>query len=103
MEVVNTAGKILPTSYGLSQNYPNPFNATTQISFSMVDNGRVGLKIYNIAGQLVKEYDQFMSAGYRSITWDGTNVKGDKVASGVYFYKLDVNGFSEIKKMTLLK
>ncbi|MCI0532389.1 MAG: T9SS type A sorting domain-containing protein, partial [candidate division Zixibacteria bacterium] len=103
MEVINTAGKVLPTSYGLSQNYPNPFNATTQISFSMVDNGRVGLKIYNLAGQLVKEYDQFMSAGYRSITWDGTNIKGDKVASGIYFYKLDVNGFSEIKKMTLLK
>jgi len=94
----------LPKTYTLSQNYPNPFNATTQINFALPQAGEVTLKIYNVAGQLVKSFNQHMEAGYRTITWDGTNSKGETVASGVYFYRLDVaNQFSKTLKMTLLK
>ena len=100
---VNVAGKTMPNSYSLSQNYPNPFNATTQISFALPADGKVALKIYNVAGQLVKSFDQYMTAGYKTITWDGTNTSGEVVASGVYFYKLDAEKFSKTMKMTLLK
>ncbi len=101
---VEVTGKVLPTSYDLSQNYPNPFNATTQINFALPNAGNVSLKIYNVAGQLVKSFNQPMEAGYRTITWDGTNSNGDNVASGVYFYRLDVEKqFSKTLKMTLLK
>jgi hypothetical protein len=93
----------LPTKYLMSQNYPNPFNATTQVRFALPEDGRVSLIIYNLAGQMVKTFDEFMTVGYRTITWDGTNGNGQKVASGVYFYRLSVGEFSEVKKMTLLK
>lgn len=102
VEIVSSAST-LPTSYDLSQNHPNPFNATTTISFALPQDGKVSLKIYNLAGQIVKTYEEFMSAGYRSIIWDGTNSRGEKVASGVYFYRLDVGVWTDIKKMMLLK
>jgi len=101
---VNIAGiTYRPTAFGLSQNYPNPFNASTTIRFALPVDGKVSLKIYNVAGQLVKEYQQQMNAGYRSITWDGTNASGKVVASGVYFYKLQAADFTKTLKMTLLK
>ena len=92
-----------PTAFGLSQNYPNPFNASTTIRFALPMDSDVSLKVYNVAGQLVKEYKQYMNTGYRSITWDGTNAKGEVVASGVYFYKLQAADFTKTLKMTLLK
>jgi len=92
-----------PTAFGLSQNYPNPFNASTTIRFALPTDSDVSLRIYNVAGQLVREYKQHMNTGYRSITWDGTNAKGEVVASGVYFYKLQAADFTKTLKMTLLK
>jgi hypothetical protein len=92
-----------PTAFGLSQNYPNPFNASTTIRFALPTDSDVSLRIYNVAGQLVREYKQHMNTGYRSITWDGTNTKGEVVASGVYFYKLQAADFAKTLKMTLLK
>ncbi len=100
---VKSSGIILPKEFKLLQNFPNPFNATTQISFALPKDGNVSLKIYNVAGQLVKTYDSFMTAGYRTITWDGTNKSGDDVASGVYFYNLKAEEFTKTLKMTLLK
>ncbi len=102
VEIVSSASA-LPTSYELSQNRPNPFNATTTISFALPRDGKVSLKIYNLAGQIVRTYEEFMTSGYRSIVWDGTNSRGEKVASGVYFYRLDVGTWTDIKKMMLLK
>lgn len=103
IDVNISTGVIRPTAFGLSQNYPNPFNASTTIKFALPVDGKVSLKIYNVAGQLVKEYQQQMNAGYRSITWDGTNASGKVVASGVYFYKLQAADFTKTLKMTLLK
>jgi hypothetical protein len=103
VEVKVTAGGIRPTAFSLSQNYPNPFNASTTIRFALPTDSDVSLRIYNVAGQLVKEYKQHMNTGYRSITWDGTNAKGEVVASGVYFYKLQAADFTKTLKMTLLK
>jgi hypothetical protein len=97
-------GAALPTTYELSQNIPNPFNPTTQISFALPQAGKVNLAIYNVLGQHVKNLvDDYMGAGYQTVTWDGTDFSGHQVASGVYFYRLTTGQFSDTRKMMLLK
>lgn len=90
--------------YELS-NYPNPFNPTTTILFSIQDNSKVELTIYNLKGQKVKTLinDNF-EKGIHSILWNGNDESGNAVSSGVYLYKLKVNDKIEaIKKCLLLK
>ena len=86
-------------------NYPNPFNPTTTISFSLQNNAKVNLSIYNIKGQKVKQLvKEQLSAGQRSINWNGDDESGKDISSGIYYYKLDVNGKTEaVKKCVLLK
>jgi hypothetical protein len=83
----------------LSQNYPNPFNPSTVIKYSIPYNGFVSLKIYNLLGEeaasLVYEYK---TQGEYNVTFDGTNL-----ASGVYFYKLEMGNNTATKKMVLIK
>jgi hypothetical protein len=88
----------------LAQNYPNPFNPSTTIKYSIKDNAYVSLKIYNVAGQLVRTLvNSDMKAGAYTETWKGLNNSGNPVSSGVYFYKLVTKDFSMTKKMVLLK
>ncbi|MEE9555376.1 MAG: T9SS type A sorting domain-containing protein, partial [candidate division Zixibacteria bacterium] len=92
----------LPFEFDLSQNYPNPFNANTVITVDGdFDSGT--LAIYNIAGRLVNNFA--IKDNNRTITWDGTDLAGEVVASGTYFYSVNVDGFgtASVKKMTLLK
>jgi hypothetical protein len=94
----------LPTKYSLGQNYPNPFNPNTEIVFALPKTGQVRLTLYNIMGQkVVTLTDQRLEAGYHRVEWDGRNSDGLQVASGVYFYKLEVEDFTDTKKMLLLK
>lgn len=94
----------LPTDFALSQNVPNPFNPTTDISFALPKDAKVSLAIYNVLGQHVKTLvDDYMRAGQQTVSWDGTDGSGRTVASGVYFYKLNANEFSQTKKMMMLK
>ncbi len=89
----------------LTQNYPNPFNPATTIEFSIQNNSKVELTIYNIKGQKIKTLakDEF-TKGSHSIIWNGDDDSGKLVSSGIYFYKLEVNGnMSGMKKMLLLK
>jgi hypothetical protein len=90
----------------LSQNYPNPFNPVTKIRYSIEMQGPVSLKIYDVAGRLIKtlvnEIQQPNSSGY-SVRWDGTNTAGMPVSSGIYFFKINTKNFSRTKKMVLLK
>jgi len=89
----------LPTEYGLSQNHPNPFNPVTQINFSLPEATHVRLQVYNVVGQVVATLvDRDMQAGYQSVTWNASSV-----ASGIYFYRLETNAFTDTKKMVLLK
>ena len=94
----------IPIAYELMQNYPNPFNPSTKINFSLANDSKVLLKVYNILGQeVVTLFDGELSAGSHEINFSGTNMN-----SGVYFYRLDaagVNGqnFSSVKKMILNK
>jgi hypothetical protein len=93
-----------PTQTALHQNHPNPFNPTTVISYDLVSNSRVSLKVYDVSGRLVKTLvDDNRPAGRQSATWDGTDNAGNHVSSGVYFYRLNTAGNVFTKKMVLLK
>ncbi len=82
--------------------YPNPFNPTTTISFDVAKNDRAELSIYNIRGQLVKNYKGF-TEGKHQIVWEGLDKKNKKCASGVYFYRLKSKITNDTKKMILMK
>ena len=93
-----------PASYRLAQNFPNPFNPSTTIQYDMKEKGLVRIKIYNVAGALVRTVvDGVKDAGTYSIAWDGRNSAGTAVASGIYFYKMEAKGFAETRKMVLLR
>ncbi len=86
-------------NYSLSQNYPNPFNPTTRIDFSIPKQGFVSIKVYNMLGKEVATLvSREMTPGAYSLDFNAS-----KLSSGVYFYKMEVNGFSEVKKMMLVK
>ncbi|MFQ5649299.1 MAG: ethylbenzene dehydrogenase-related protein [bacterium] len=96
---VSETGPQIPGTYALNQNYPNPFNPRTTITFSLPDAGHTVLKIYNLLGQEVATLvDENLDAGAHTIDFGAANL-----SSGIYLYKLSVNGFSEIKKMALVK
>ena len=93
-----------PPKFGLSQNYPNPCNPETTIEYSLANGCHVTLKIYNMAGQLIKTLaDEYQTAGYYKIMWHGDNEAGQEVASGVYFYRIKAGDKAAIKKMVVLK
>jgi len=104
---VNTdiTGDETPKAFSLAQNFPNPFNPSTRIKFTLPVKSNVSLRIYNVAGQLVKTLvDGTMEAGSHELSWDGTNNLGSSVASGVYFYKINAgNDYENMKKMVLLR
>ncbi len=97
---------VIPSTnnYSLS-NYPNPFNPTTTISFDLPKSAKVDLSIYNIKGQKVKTLtSEKYSKGKHSLIWNGTNDENQNVGSGVYFYKLNVNGkIKSVKKCMMVK
>jgi hypothetical protein len=94
----------IPTSYALEQNYPNPFNAGTVISFALPEASRVKVTVFNVLGQTVMVLaDQEMAAGMQRVSWDGRDDNGLSAASGVYFYRITANSFTDTRKMTLLK
>ena len=92
-----------PAGFELGQNYPNPFNPSTSFTLSMPKTGRYSVRIYNLAGQVVKTYEGEASAGTHILSWDGTDQKGAQVSSGIYFYKAEAGRFVSIKRMMLLK
>jgi flagellar hook assembly protein FlgD len=77
----------------------------TQISFDLAQNGRVALRIYDVAGRLVRTLiDKDMSAGRnQNVVWNGLDDQNRRVSSGVYFYRLDAAGVSLTKKMVVMK
>ena len=93
-----------PKTYSLDQNSPNPFNPVTSISFGLPTKSRVRLDVYNVLGQEVRSLiDDELPAGYHSVTFDGTDHNGRPVASGVYFYRLSTETYTQSRKMMLLK
>ena len=94
----------LPKKFELFQNYPNPFNPETFIKYQLPQNTDISIKVYNIYGQLVKTLlDEKRDAGYYSVIWNGLDNKDQRVASGIYFYKLHSEKFVKIKKMIVVR
>ncbi len=97
----------LPIPYinKLSQNYPNPFNPTTTISFSIKEESDIEVSIFNLKGQKIKTLiNERKNFGDHFVEWNGNNDNNKKVASGIYFYKLSINGKPiDMKKCLLLK
>jgi hypothetical protein len=88
-----------PYEYKLVQNYPNPFNPSTKIDYTLKSEGLVTLKVFNILGQeVVTLVNSVQTAGLHSISFNAS-----KLSSGIYLYKIDSNGFTQTKKMMLVK
>lgn len=99
LTTVKQVSNLLPNAYTLSQNYPNPFNPSTTIEYSLKSTSPIVLKIYNVIGQEVSTLvNQVQTAGTYRVTFDAS-----RLATGVYFYKLQAGQFTSIKKMMLLK
>lgn len=90
-----------PKDFELSQNYPNPFNPTTKIEYQLPNFSKGRLTIFNIIGKIIRDFD--LDNESSSVYWNGKNNFGKPVASGIYFYKLELGKFSKTRKMLLLK
>jgi hypothetical protein len=103
-EVTTTIGisKIdsdVPTRFSLKQNYPNPFNPATNIKFDLPKTSFVSIKIYDVSGREVETIvNEKLQAGKYETRWNGSSY-----SSGVYFYKLMTEGFTETKRMLMIK
>ncbi len=95
----------LPAVFALYQNRPNPFNPSTTIAYALPASATVKLKIYNVAGQLVKTLvNHKQDAGQYELQWNGTNEQNRAVAGGVYLYQLEADNKTIAgKRMVLLK
>jgi hypothetical protein len=101
--------RIIPSASWLGQNYPNPFNPETWLPYALSESAEVTIQIYDIRGSLVRTlnigrkpagvYDTKELAGY----WDGRNDAGERISSGLYFYKLIAGTFTQVKRMTIIK
>lgn len=93
-----------PTEFSLSQNYPNPFNPQTYIEFGLSKAAHVKIDIFNIVGQRVRTLvDEEMESGNYVADWDGKDEQGNSVSSGIYFYRMKADDFSDMRKMLLVK
>ncbi|MBK6877261.1 MAG: T9SS type A sorting domain-containing protein [Ignavibacteria bacterium] len=96
---INETSAEIPDGILLNQNYPNPFNPVTKISYQLPEAGSVSLQIYNVLGKLVTTLvNERQNSGTYEVQFDGK-----ELSSGVYFYRLNANGISILKMMTLLK
>ena len=94
----------IPQDYFMFQNYPNPFNASTEIHYNLPAKRLVKLAIYNMLGQTVKVLtDGIQEARSYAIKWDGTNMYGEPVPSGLYLYRLETGSVVFTKKLMLLR
>jgi len=92
------------STFDVMGNYPNPFNPTTTISYALNTEGFVTLRIYNTLGEEVATLvNEYQTAGYKSVTWNGRNGAGAQVASGIYMYRLTAGGQTRSDKMMFMK
>jgi parallel beta-helix repeat protein len=98
-------GEELPHGFAISAAYPNPFNPTATVKYEVPRPGaQVSLTIYNVRGQVVRTLvDEFKVPGFYTVTWDTRNDAGGPTASGIYFLQMRTRGFTQTKKLVLLK
>ena len=96
--------ELLPDSCGLAQNYPNPFNPETTIGFYLPNTSPVSITIHNVLGQLIQTLVHgSLPAGDHTVEWDATDLYDRPVASGIYFYRMEVGEFTSTRKMVLVR
>ena len=96
---IHVTFEVQPLSFNLKQNFPNPFNPSTQIAFTLPEDTRVIIEVYNALGQKIAVLlDKPMTIGHHQIEFNGHNLP-----SGIYFYKIVAGKFQDMKKMILLK
>lgn len=99
---IETNKNNLPSDFELAQNYPNPFSSSTAIPYNVNKQSDVKVTIYDILGRKVRQFSVgLQTAGVHKILWDGRNSLGQRVANGIYLYKLQAGGKSQVKKMIL--
>ncbi|HEY5123232.1 MAG TPA: T9SS type A sorting domain-containing protein, partial [Ignavibacteria bacterium] len=98
----NNRGESVPKEFSLYQNYPNPFNPVTKISFDLPKDAKVKLIVYDILGREVTRLlnSEFLQAGKHIIDFDAMKYN---LASGVYFYRIESDKFTAVKKMVMIK
>jgi hypothetical protein len=103
--VKNRILDIVPQDFALEQNFPNPFNPTTTIPVALPQAAQIKVTIYNILGMVIQEvYSGMVESGRHYLQWNGTDLLGKRVASGLYFYRLEIEGREGFtKKMVLMK
>ncbi len=101
------AGRIaLPKAFALSQNSPNPFNPSTTIKYQVPEGkaAKVQIVVFNVRGQkVITLVDELKESGDFTVNWNGTNTSGQRVSSGVYFYRMSAGDFSAVRKMVIVK
>ncbi|NNE08850.1 MAG: carbohydrate-binding protein, partial [Gemmatimonadetes bacterium] len=102
--IVTGVDDFVPVAPGPARNYPNPFNPRTSIEFAVPAEGPVRMTVFDLSGRQVRVLvDGDMPVGTHTVIWDGTGDDGQRLASGVYFNRLETAGRSHIGKMVLLK
>jgi hypothetical protein len=112
-EGIEEGANRIPHGFGLGQNYPNPFNPSTTISFTVPERGvlnaesqtvRATLRVYSLRGVLIRTLiSGELKPGRHTVHWDGRTERGERVASGIYLYRLDAGELSLIRKMVAVK
>jgi len=103
-EVRRIGDLAVPTTFNLEQNYPNPFNMKTEIVYQLPEARYVNLCIYNSLGQKIRTLvSRTQNVGKYAAHWDGSDEQGHEMTSGVYIYRFETSGFSDVKKMLLMK
>jgi hypothetical protein len=94
-----------PYNFTLCPNYPNPFNSETIISYSLQKDALITLRVMSITGQLVKtlSINEHQIAGEHRVIWDGSDMRGQAVSTGIYFYELYADSYRESKAMILVR
>jgi len=94
----------VPESFSLGQNYPNPFNPVTNIPFTVAVPARIQITIYNLVGQKVVTLEnRWFDMGAFQTTWNGKDINGNSMSTGMYIYSLESKEFRQAKKLVLLK
>jgi hypothetical protein len=94
----------VPARYALGQNYPNPFNPSTTIRFELPEYAHTRIAIYDLLGrEIILLENRPFNAGYHQVVWQGRDKYGNAIPSGMYFYRMEANGFSSTRKMVFLK
>jgi hypothetical protein len=88
----------------LAQAYPNPMNPTATIKYTVGAPGRVTLRVFDVTGRVIRTLvDETKATGAYSVIWDGTNDRGERIPSGVFFYQYEAPGYKSAKKLVILK